>query len=83
MEQSLFREAKSSSATQQISRILWNPKVHYRIHNSPPTISILRQIDPAHVLSHFSEIHFNIILPSTTGSSRVLYRRISPIPRLL
>jgi hypothetical protein len=36
MEQSPSR-AKSSSIGQQLSQILWYLKVHYHIHNSPPT----------------------------------------------
>jgi len=47
MEQS-FSEANQSLASQEIPHILWNPKVYYRIHNSPPPVPILSQLDQVH-----------------------------------
>jgi hypothetical protein len=69
MEQSPPWEANWFSGSQEIPPlILWNPMVHYRIHKCPQPVPILSLINKFH--SHFLNIHFNIILPSTPGSSK-------------
>ena len=65
MVQSPSWEANWFAASQEIPRILWNPKVHYRTHKRPPPVPILGQPNPIHIpTSHLLEIHPNIIHPS-------------------
>ena len=79
MEESHFWEGNRFAASQEIPRISWNPMFitafsrarHLSlswgtpIHSTPP--------------SHFLEIHLNIILPSTPGSSKwSLSPQVSP-----
>jgi hypothetical protein len=47
MEQG-HREANRFLASQEIRRILWNPKVHCRLYNSPLPDPALSQINPVH-----------------------------------
>jgi len=83
VEQSSSRKANTSSASQEIPRILWNSKVHYRIHMGPLSVLVLSHINPVHtptpIPGSFSILssHLRLGLPSgffsSDFSSKTLY----------
>jgi hypothetical protein len=59
MELSATSETISCAATQELPSTIWNPKVHYLIHKSPPLIPILKS--PHHFIPALQdEPHTNI-----------------------
>jgi hypothetical protein len=66
MEQSPPWGVNNHASSQEIVRIVWNPKVHNYADKKPDIVPILSHKNSAHALSpYFYNIRFNIILPST------------------
>jgi hypothetical protein len=63
-------EKLSNSASQLTPRLLCNQDDHCRVDNSPLLVSMLSHTNVVQIHpDYFIKINFNIILPSTNGSS--------------
>jgi hypothetical protein len=63
-------EAAKCAATQELPSIVWKPKIQYHVHESPPLIPILSQINPIHTITFYLRsililsTHLHLGLPS-------------------
>jgi hypothetical protein len=86
----LLEKSPIVQRTWELPKIVWNPKVHCRVHKIPPPVPILSQINPTYTISlYLPQILFNIIYPLTSWSfqSSLSFRlshqyriRIPPLP---
>jgi hypothetical protein len=70
-------EAFSRSATQKLSKILWNPKFHYRVQNSYQLVPILSHMNQINTNPFYlSKIHFNIVTYRPVARQRLRNKQL-------
>jgi hypothetical protein len=82
----LFEKLIVTQLVKKYPAFLWNPKVHYRVHKSPPLNPLLSQLNPVRPINPYhTKVHLTPHILST--KSHVLFpslrscQRISPGPR--
>lgn len=67
MQQSSSREVNSRSVSQEMSCLLWYPKIQHPFHKPPSLVLIRNQVNAVHnFLPYFFKNHFNTVLPPSS-----------------
>jgi len=79
-----FLTSWSSSFSQEIPRILWNPEVYYCPNKNLPLARIQNQTNPVHAAppSFFFKLHFNITLSSQISHQKYVSIYLPHVPHM-
>jgi hypothetical protein len=60
LEENQYQEANGHSTTEEFPCLLGNQNIQYHVHNSPPAVPVLRQMNAAYnIPPYFLKINFN------------------------
>jgi hypothetical protein len=66
-------DASGHSTCQVINRLLWNQKVHFRVHRSRALVPVLSQMMPIHIITPY--LTFVLILWRAVATQRTAFYR--------